>query len=100
MNDELTFKADDVIVITQASEDETWLEGTLNGRTGWFPSNYVELIIENIEEHKDSAEFINIPKNFEHQSQTDATFRIKVNLVVNELNGWRISILVVLFKIE
>ena len=38
---------DDLITITQCSDDETWLEGTLNSRTGWFPSNYVSLIKEN-----------------------------------------------------
>lgn len=42
----LSFKVDDFIIITQCSDDETWLEGTLNSRTGWFPSNYVSLIKE------------------------------------------------------
>lgn len=44
MNDELGFKIDDTIVLTQCSEDETWYEGTLNGRTGWFPSNHVQIL--------------------------------------------------------
>ncbi|KAH9491805.1 Rho guanine nucleotide exchange factor 7 [Bulinus truncatus] len=35
-NDELCFKKGDVITVTQ-SWDEGWWEGTLNGRTGWFP---------------------------------------------------------------
>lgn len=43
----MSFKVDDLITITQCSDDETWLEGTLNSRTGWFPSNYVSLIKEN-----------------------------------------------------
>ena len=46
MNDELGFKIDDIIVLTQCSEDETWYEGTLNGRTGWFPSNHVQILDE------------------------------------------------------
>ncbi|KAJ8952296.1 hypothetical protein NQ318_007464 [Aromia moschata] len=39
-NDELCFKKGDVITVTQ--KDEGWWEGTLNGKTGWFPSNYVK----------------------------------------------------------
>ncbi|XP_076178016.1 rho-type guanine nucleotide exchange factor isoform X2 [Ptiloglossa arizonensis] len=40
-NDELCFKKGDVITITQMDE-EGWWEGTLNDKTGWFPSNYVK----------------------------------------------------------
>ncbi|XP_017799033.1 PREDICTED: rho guanine nucleotide exchange factor 7 isoform X2 [Habropoda laboriosa] len=40
-NDELCFKKGDVIAITQTDE-EGWWEGTLNDKTGWFPSNYVK----------------------------------------------------------
>ncbi|XP_022231941.2 uncharacterized protein LOC111080563 isoform X1 [Drosophila obscura] len=39
-NDELCFKKGDVITVTQR-EDGGWWEGTLNDKTGWFPSNYV-----------------------------------------------------------
>lgn len=38
--DELTFSKGDIIGVTR-QEDGGWWEGTLNGRTGWFPSNYV-----------------------------------------------------------
>ncbi len=38
-------------MITQCSEDETWLEGTLGGHTGWFPSNYVHLLDEDTNGH-------------------------------------------------
>jgi len=44
-NDELKFKKGDIITITQ-KEDGGWWEGTLDGKTGWFPSNYVEDITE------------------------------------------------------
>jgi len=44
-NDELKFKKGDLITITQ-KEDGGWWEGTLDGKTGWFPSNYVEEISE------------------------------------------------------
>ncbi|XP_033249723.1 rho guanine nucleotide exchange factor 7 isoform X3 [Drosophila miranda] len=39
-NDELCFKKGDIITVTQR-EDGGWWEGTLNDKTGWFPSNYV-----------------------------------------------------------
>lgn len=42
-NDELCFKKGDVITVTQCVEGGWW-EGTLNGRTGWFPSNYTKEI--------------------------------------------------------
>ncbi|XP_075153619.1 rho-type guanine nucleotide exchange factor isoform X1 [Haematobia irritans] len=39
-NDELCFKKGDLITVTQR-EEGGWWEGTLNEKTGWFPSNYV-----------------------------------------------------------
>ncbi|XP_052785273.1 rho guanine nucleotide exchange factor 7-like isoform X3 [Mya arenaria] len=39
-NDELCYLKGDIITVTQAIEGGWW-EGTLNGKTGWFPSNYV-----------------------------------------------------------
>ncbi|XP_032591641.1 uncharacterized protein LOC6562910 isoform X3 [Drosophila grimshawi] len=39
-NDELRFNKGDLITVTQR-EDGGWWEGTLNEKTGWFPSNYV-----------------------------------------------------------
>ncbi|XP_041076320.1 rho guanine nucleotide exchange factor 6-like isoform X5 [Polyodon spathula] len=41
--DELSFSKGDVICVTRM-EDGGWWEGNLNGRTGWFPSNYVREI--------------------------------------------------------
>ncbi|XP_008418899.1 rho guanine nucleotide exchange factor 6 isoform X1 [Poecilia reticulata] len=41
--DELSFSKGEVIIVTR-QEDGGWWEGTLNGRTGWFPSNYVREI--------------------------------------------------------
>jgi hypothetical protein len=35
-----------MIIITQAPADGGWWEGTLDGKTGWFPSNYVEPILQ------------------------------------------------------
>uniref|UniRef100_A0A3Q0S3K8 Rac/Cdc42 guanine nucleotide exchange factor 6 n=1 Tax=Amphilophus citrinellus TaxID=61819 RepID=A0A3Q0S3K8_AMPCI len=41
--DELSFSKGDVILVTR-QEEGGWWEGTLNGKTGWFPSNYVREI--------------------------------------------------------
>ncbi|XP_024864817.2 rho guanine nucleotide exchange factor 7b isoform X2 [Kryptolebias marmoratus] len=38
--DELSFSKGNVISVSR-QEDGGWWEGTLNGKTGWFPSNYV-----------------------------------------------------------
>uniref|UniRef100_A0A7N8Y2L6 Rho guanine nucleotide exchange factor 7 n=1 Tax=Mastacembelus armatus TaxID=205130 RepID=A0A7N8Y2L6_9TELE len=38
--DELTFTKGDIINVTR-QEEGGWWEGMLNGKTGWFPSNYV-----------------------------------------------------------
>ncbi|XP_062997744.1 rho guanine nucleotide exchange factor 6 isoform X2 [Elgaria multicarinata webbii] len=41
--DELSINKGDIIYVTRV-EEGGWWEGTLNGRTGWFPSNYVREI--------------------------------------------------------
>ncbi|XP_061454084.1 rho guanine nucleotide exchange factor 6 isoform X2 [Rhineura floridana] len=38
--DELSINKGDIIYVTRV-EEGGWWEGTLNGKTGWFPSNYV-----------------------------------------------------------
>eukprot|EP00088_Acartia_fossae_P068401 TRINITY_DN8673_c1_g1_i5.p1 TRINITY_DN8673_c1_g1~~TRINITY_DN8673_c1_g1_i5.p1 ORF type:complete len:613 (-),score=149.34 TRINITY_DN8673_c1_g1_i5:499-2337(-) len=45
-NDELKFKKGDIITLTQKKEEGGWWEGTLDGKTGWFPSNYVEEVTD------------------------------------------------------
>ncbi|CAF3922777.1 unnamed protein product [Rotaria sp. Silwood2] len=42
----LSFAKNDIIVLTQAPTEGGWWEGTLNSKTGWFPSNYVERIVK------------------------------------------------------
>uniref|UniRef100_H2ZYN1 SH3 domain-containing protein n=1 Tax=Latimeria chalumnae TaxID=7897 RepID=H2ZYN1_LATCH len=44
--DELSFAKGDIIHVTRV-EEGGWWEGTLNGKTGWFPSNYVREIKSN-----------------------------------------------------
>ncbi|XP_035524727.1 rho guanine nucleotide exchange factor 6 isoform X2 [Morone saxatilis] len=41
--DELSFNKGDMILVTR-QEEGGWWEGSLNGKTGWFPSNYVREI--------------------------------------------------------
>ncbi|XP_058236462.1 rho guanine nucleotide exchange factor 7b isoform X3 [Hemibagrus wyckioides] len=41
--DELCFNKGDIIQVTR-QEEGGWWEGTINGKTGWFPSNYVKEI--------------------------------------------------------
>lgn len=38
--DELSFSKGDIISVSR-QEEGGWWEGSLNDRTGWFPSNYV-----------------------------------------------------------
>ncbi|XP_070768940.1 rho guanine nucleotide exchange factor 6 isoform X3 [Enoplosus armatus] len=41
--DELSFNKGDLLLVTR-QEEGGWWEGSLNGKTGWFPSNYVREI--------------------------------------------------------
>jgi len=41
---ELSFKEGDMIIL-KAKLDENWFEGSLNGKTGCFPINYVNVIV-------------------------------------------------------
>ncbi|CAG2160425.1 unnamed protein product [Oppiella nova] len=53
-NDELCFNKDDIITLTQWPSGGWW-EGTLNGITGWFPSNYCQPLTTSDTELKDSG---------------------------------------------
>ena len=41
--DELSFNKGDLICVMR-QEEGGWWEGSLNGRNGWFPSNYVRKV--------------------------------------------------------
>lgn len=41
---ELGFKEGDIIILTNQL-DENWYEGMINGESGFFPINYVEVIV-------------------------------------------------------
>uniref|UniRef100_A0A671P8B0 Rho guanine nucleotide exchange factor 7-like n=1 Tax=Sinocyclocheilus anshuiensis TaxID=1608454 RepID=A0A671P8B0_9TELE len=68
--DELSFSKGDIISVTR-TEEGGWWEGSLNGKTGWFPSNYVR-------EVKGSG---NPPKGFD----TTAISKTYYNLVLQNI---------------
>merc|ERR1719422_1630503 len=46
--DELSFHADDIIMVHPGQDHEPgWLGGELNGSVGWFPEAYAEKVVEN-----------------------------------------------------
>uniref|UniRef100_A0A672YQ95 Osteoclast-stimulating factor 1 n=1 Tax=Sphaeramia orbicularis TaxID=375764 RepID=A0A672YQ95_9TELE len=57
--DELSFSKGEVILVTR-QEEGGWWEGTLNGRTGWFPSNYVREVKPCGDGHGTEIAFYNV----------------------------------------
>uniref|UniRef100_A0A8C5GGN5 Osteoclast-stimulating factor 1 n=1 Tax=Gouania willdenowi TaxID=441366 RepID=A0A8C5GGN5_GOUWI len=68
--DELTFAKGDIISVSR-QEDGGWWEGSLSGRTGWFPSNYV----------RESGTLKSPPKGFD----TSAISKTYYNLVLQNI---------------
>ncbi|KRZ36832.1 Rho guanine nucleotide exchange factor 7 [Trichinella pseudospiralis] len=82
-NDELCFKKGDVIVVTQIL-DEGWWEGTLNDKTGWFPSNYVT--VEKQESIQQNRIFVDNAVDSNRAQESRHVFRDMVlrNMLENE----------------
>ena len=74
---QLKFKKGDIITITQ-KEDGGWWEGTLDGRTGWFPSNYVEELSSKDTKVSTSTGPINeevLAKNVDYRQQVSLSIK-------------------------
>ena len=81
---QLKFKKGDIITVTQ-KEDGGWWEGTLDGRTGWFPSNYVE---ELTRDNKPSSGVMTeevLAKNVDYRQQVISDLLEKEQEFVSEL---------------
>ncbi|KAL7079303.1 hypothetical protein ACQ4LE_001801 [Meloidogyne hapla] len=60
-NDELSFSKNDIITVTQQL-DGGWWEGSLEGRVGWFPTDFVN-IMKNSDEHQNNKKSVKTTKN-------------------------------------
>ena len=86
---QLKFKKGDIITITQ-KEDGGWWEGTLDGKTGWFPSNYVEELAKESKDKPPSIQEISeevIAKNIDYRQQVISDLLEKEQEFVSDLRG-------------
>jgi hypothetical protein len=56
-----SFNENDVILIID-QDDKGWFQGSLNGKQGWFPSSYVEIISD--ESASDNPNMQQLTSNF------------------------------------
>lgn len=92
-NDELCMKKEDVITVTQ-TPDGGWFEGTLDGITGWFPSNYVEPVPASPSAQDSSSCTLSINHHSDHlmqsrlnQQQDNLNYRKMVSLSFSSDDG-------------
>ncbi|KAM9454584.1 rho guanine nucleotide exchange factor 7b [Clarias gariepinus] len=78
--DELCFNKGDIIQVTR-QEDGGWWEGTLNGKSGWFPSNYVKEIKGSDKPISPKPGSLKSPKVFEACAATKTYY----NLVIENI---------------
>ena len=84
---QLKFKKGDLITITQ-SEDGGWWEGTLDGKTGWFPSNYVEKVDKDTKAKESGSGVMTeevLAKNVDYRQQVISDMLEKEQEFVSEL---------------
>uniref|UniRef100_A0A914LXR8 SH3 domain-containing protein n=1 Tax=Meloidogyne incognita TaxID=6306 RepID=A0A914LXR8_MELIC len=60
-NDELSFSKNDIITVIQQL-DGGWWEGSLDGRVGWFPTDFVNLI-KNCDDQQNAKKSAKTTKN-------------------------------------
>ncbi|XP_065121313.1 rho guanine nucleotide exchange factor 7-like isoform X1 [Paramisgurnus dabryanus] len=80
--DELSFNKGDIIQVSR-QEDGGWWEGSLNGKTGWFPSNYVKEIKGSDKPvSPKSGSLKSSPKGFETTSFCKTYYNVVVQNIV------------------
>uniref|UniRef100_A0A673I386 Rho guanine nucleotide exchange factor 7-like n=1 Tax=Sinocyclocheilus rhinocerous TaxID=307959 RepID=A0A673I386_9TELE len=78
--DELSFSKGDIINVTR-TEEGGWWEGSLNGKTGWFPSNYVREVKGSGKMSPKSGTLKSPPKGFD----TTSISKTYYNLVLQNI---------------
>ena len=80
----MKFKKGDIITVTQ-KEDGGWWEGTLDSRTGWFPSNYVEELARDNKPGPGAITEEVLAKNVDYRQQVISDLLEKEQEFVSEL---------------
>uniref|UniRef100_A0A8C4Y3U1 Rho guanine nucleotide exchange factor 7 n=1 Tax=Gopherus evgoodei TaxID=1825980 RepID=A0A8C4Y3U1_9SAUR len=78
--DELSFAKGDIIHVTRV-EEGGWWEGTHNGKTGWFPSNYVREI-------KSNGTLKSPPKGFDTSAISKSYYNVVLQNILETENEY------------